>query len=113
MLKSKDTELEIKKLSPVFKLPLFSLQLCLPLFGADSVIRLKLHLKKEGTLLQTVTWWACLVLANKMLSATPGDAVAAVVIALGHAEPFNYSPGRLNIRHPQPPNHNHILVVTK
>ena len=57
--KPKDTELEIKNNNPVFKLRLFSLHLCLSLFGADSMIRLKLHIRKEDTLLQNMRRCSC------------------------------------------------------
>ena len=45
--KPKETELEIKNKSPVFKLRLFNLHLCVSLFGADSMIRLKLHIRNK------------------------------------------------------------------
>ena len=59
MHKSKDTELEIENKSPVFKLQLFNLHMCFPLFRADSMIRFKLHIRKEGTLLQNVQHCSC------------------------------------------------------
>ena len=57
MLRSKDTELEIKNKSPVFKLPLFSLQLCLSLFGADGSNCI--IIRKEGTLLPNIQCCSC------------------------------------------------------
>ena len=38
------------------------------------------------------------------------------MIALGHPEPFNHSPGHLNMTPPPlppPPNHDHVFFVTK
>ena len=57
--KPKDRELEIKNKSPVFKLRSFNLHLCLSLFRDDSMIRLKLHIRKEGTLLQNMQHCSC------------------------------------------------------
>ena len=117
--KPKDTELEIKNKSPVFKLRLFNLHLCLSLFRDDSMIRLKLHIRKEGTLLQNMQRCSC----NLVGMSCPRkircfhkrfcNTVPAVVIALGHPEPFNHSLGHLNISSPPPPNHDHVFVVTK
>ena len=104
--KPKDTELEIKNKSPVFKLRLFNLHLCLSLFRDDSMIRLKLHIRKEGTLLQNMQRCSC----NLVHMSCPRkircfhkrfcNTVPAVVIALGHPEPFNHSPGQLNMKNP-------------
>ena len=57
--KLKDTELEIKNKSPVFKLRLFSFHLCLSLFRDDSMSRLKLHIRKVGSLLQNMQPVSC------------------------------------------------------
>ena len=107
--KPKITELEIKNNSPVFKLRLFSLHLCLSLFGADSMIRLKLHIRKEGTLLQNMQCFSCNLVGMSSLGKIRCfhkrfcNTVPAVVIALGHSEPLNHSPGHLNMRIPPPP----------
>ena len=108
--KPKDTELEIKNNNPVFKLRLFSLHLCLSLFRADSMIRLKLHIRKEDTLLQNMRRCSC----NLVGMSCPHkiscfhkrfcNTVPAVMIALGHPEPFNHSPGHLNMKTPPTPN---------
>ena len=105
--KPKETELEIKNKSPVFKLRLFNLHLCVSLFRDDSMIRLKLHIRKEGTfLLQNMQRCSC----NLVGMSCPRkircfhkrfcNTVPAVVIALGHPEPFNHSPGHLNMKTP-------------
>ena len=107
--KPKDTELEIKSKSIVFKLRFFNVHLCLSLFRDDSMIRLKLHIRKEGSLLQNTQRCSC----NLVGMSCPRkircfhkrfcNTVPAVVIALGHPEPFNHSPGHLNIKTPPSP----------
>ena len=107
MNKLKNTELEIKNRSPVLRL--FSLHLCLSLFGADSMIRLKLHIGKEGTLLQNMQRYSC-NLVGMSCSRTIRcfhkrfcNTVPEVVIALGHPKPFNHFPGHLNMKSTPPP----------
>ena len=94
--KPKDTELEIKSKSPVFKLRLFSLHLHLSLFRAHSMVRLKLFTRKEGTLLQNMQRYSCNLVGmscprkircfHKIFCNT----APAVVIALGHPELFSH-----------------------
>ena len=118
--KLKNTELEIKSRSPVFKLRLFSLHLCLSLFGADSMIRLKLHIGKEGTLLQNMQRYSCNLVGMscsrkiRCFHKRFCNTVPEAVIALGHSKPFNHFPGHINMKStPSPQNHDHIFVVTK
>ena len=120
--KPKDTELETENNSPVFKLQ-FSLH---PVFvtGADCMIRLKLRIRKEGTLLQNIQRFSC----NLVGMSCPRkircfhkrfcNTVPAVVITLSHPEPFNHSPGHLNMKTPPPPpppswSYNYLLLLNE
>ena len=119
----KDTELEIKNNSPVFKMWLFSLRLCLPLFGVDSMIRLKLYIRKEDTLLQNMQRCGCNLVG---ISLSSQDKMLSQKI-LQHCSsscdctwtPRTIQPsGHLNMKTPPPPtpcpsNHGHIFVVAK
>ena len=114
--KPKDTELEIKNKSPEFKPRLFNLHLCVSLFRDDSMIRLKLHIRKEGTLLQNMQHCSCDLVGMscprkiRCFHKRFCNTVPAVVIALGHPEPFSHSPGHLNMKtHPTP---NLLIMIT-
>ena len=116
--KPKDIELEIKNKSPVFKQQLFSLYLCLSLFWADSMIRIQLHIQKKGTLLQNMqrcsrnlvgmSWPRKIRCFHKRFC----NNVLAIVIALGHPEPFNHSLGHLNMKTPPLPPALHPIMTT-
>ena len=62
---------------------------------------LKLHIRKEGTQLQNMQRFS-FKLAG--ISCPPKirfcNTVPAVAMALGHPEPFNHSPGHLNMKTP-------------
>ena len=112
--KPKGTELEIRTTSQYLNCGCSVVILCLSLFGADSMIRLKLHIRKEGTLLQNMQHFSCnLVGMSCPCKIRFCNTVPAVVIALGHPEPFNHSPGHLSMKTLSPPNHDPIFVVTK
>ena len=109
--KPKDTELEIKNKSPVFKLPLFSLLSVFVTVPSWQHYQAQTPHKKEGTLLKNMQRCSCNLVGMSYLRKIRCfhkrfcNTVPAVVIALGHPEPFNHSPGHLS--------HDHIFVVTK
>ena len=120
----KDTELEIKNNSPVFKLWLFSLHLCLPLFGVDSMIRLKLYIRKEDTLLQNMQRCGCNLVG---MSLSSQDEMLSQKI-LQHCSsscdctwtPRTIQPLSWPSQHEDPPtptpcpsSHGHIFIVAK
>ena len=112
--KPKGTELEIRTTAQYLNCGCSVVILCLSLFVADSMIRLKLHIRKEGTLLQNMQHFSCnLVGMSCPCKIRFCNTVPAVVSALGHPEPFNHSPGHLSMKTLSPPNHDPIFVVTK
>ena len=79
------------------------------------MIRLKLHIRKEDTLLQNMQRYSC----NLVGMSCPRkircfhkrfcNTVPAVVIALGHPEPFNHSPGYFTVKTSPPTPHTPAL----
>ena len=112
----KDTALEIKNGSPVFKLRLFSLHLCLQLFGADSMIEAWTHRRKACCCrICSCNWWACLVLQIRCFHKRFCN-TRLCRSSSRDPEPFNYSPGHLNMKTtmkttPHSPNHDPVGLL--
>ena len=78
------------------------------------MIRLKLHIRKAGTLLQNIQRFSCNVVGMSCHrkigaftndSATRGDAVPAAVVAPGHLEPFMIT----HVSSPNEPGRSHCI----
>ena len=107
--KPKDTELKSRTRAQYLNCCCSISILCLSLFGADSMIGLKLHVKKEGSLLQNMQHCSCNRVGMsfsckiRCLHKRFCNTVPAVVIALGRPEPFKHSPDHINMKTPPPP----------